>query len=393
MDITPSPEETSQSQLLANRISQEIKAQGGQISFAKYMEMALYTPGLGYYAAGKTKLGTAGDFTTAPELSPLFGQTIVETILPIFAALRETAAPLQILEFGAGSGALAESVLDGLKIAGISIDSYNILDLSADLITRQKERLKGRSEKITWLNELPTNFVGIILANEVIDAMPIDMVTLRNGRWYYRDVALDASSTETIRFTFCDGKQIDPALLPEVLQSPQLPPLPDGYITETHLNAQAWIRTLAKCLKQGALLTFDYGFPSHEYYHPQRTQGTFMGHYRHHAIQDPFFYPGICDLTAHVEWTSLANTAHDTGFTLLGYTNQASYLLDAGISQLTLTIADPSDAIKFMPLSNALQKLLSEAEMGELFKVMCLGMDLPFTEGELPGFRGRPRAL
>ena len=390
MDITPSLEETSQSQLLAHKISQEIKAQAGQIPFAKYMEMALYTPGLGYYSSGKTKLGTAGDFTTAPEISPLFGYTLVETLIPIFNELEKTGAPLQILEFGAGSGALAESVLDGLHQAGISIDAYNILDLSADLSKRQQERLSNRKENIHWLNQLPTDFVGIILANEVLDAMPIDIVTLKNGAWYYRDVTIDPSSTKDIRFMFCDGEKIKTSLLPESLQKQSLL---DGYTTEIHQNAQGWIASLATCLKKGALLTFDYGFPGHEYYHPQRTQGTLMGHYRHHAIQDPFFYPGICDLTAHVEWSSIANSAHTAGFNLLGYTNQASYLLDAGISQLMLALADPSDTLKFIPISNALQKLLSEAEMGELFKVMCLGIDLPFSEGDLPGFRGRPRAL
>ncbi len=389
MDITPSLEETSQSQLLAQQISQEINAQGGQISFAKYMEMALYMPGLGYYAAGKTKLGATGDFTTAPELSPLFGHTITRTLAPILEEITKTNAPLQILEFGAGSGALAESILDGLKQAGISIDTYNILDLSADLITRQKERLSNRTENICWLNALPKDFVGVILANEVLDAMPIDVVTIKNGEWHYRDVTIN-SSTENIQFSFCDGKKIDSSLLPDSLKSQ---PVSEGYTTEIHLSAQAWIRSLAKCLKKGALLTFDYGFPGHEYYHPQRNQGTCMAHYRHHALQDPFFYPGICDLTAHVEWSSIANTAHEAGFNLLGFTNQASYLLDAGISQLMLNFADPSDALKFMPVSNALQKLLSEAEMGELFKVMCLGINLPFSEGDLPGFRGRPRAL
>lgn len=390
MDITPSPEETSQSQLLADKIFQEIRAQDGQISFAKYMEMALYTPGLGYYSAGKTKLGKAGDFTTAPELSPLFGRTIVNTLAPILDELKKSGSPLQILEFGAGSGALAESILEGLKHAGITIDVYNILDLSADLIARQKERLANRSERIQWLNELPNNFVGIILANEVMDAMPVDIVTLKNGEWHYKDVTIKSAQAETTQLSFCSGKKVDSALLPKALLSQSFA---DGYTTEIHLNAQAWIRSLATCVKKGALLTFDYGFPSHEYYHPQRNQGTLIGHYRHHTIQDPFFYPGICDLTAHVEWSSIADTAHDAGFNLLGYANQAGYLLDAGISQLILDIADPSDAVKFMPISNALQKLLSEAEMGELFKVMCLGMNLSFSEGDLPGFRARPRAL
>ena len=150
---------------------------------------------------------------------------------------------------------------------------------------------------------------------------------------------------------------------------------------------------MAQVLNQGVLLTIDYGFPEQEYYHPQRHQGTVMGHYAHHAIQNPFFHPGLCDLTAHVEWSSIAKEAIQEGMTLLGYTSQASYLLDAGITELLLDQMNPSDRQQFMPVTNAVQKLLSEAEMGELFKVMCLGKDMPFQEGELPGFRSRPRAL
>jgi SAM-dependent MidA family methyltransferase len=259
------------------------------------------------------------------------------------------------------------------------------------LIDRQKNRLSNRVENIRWLTELPTNFTGVILANEVLDAMPVDVVILKNGHWQYSNVKISPnSSEENIQFSFCDGPLINEEILPKSLQAKNFA---NGYTTEIHLNAQGWIASLAKCIEKGALLTFDYGFPEHEYYHPQRHQGTLMGHFRHHAIQDPFFYPGLCDLTAHVEWSTLACVAHEANLTLLGYTNQASYLLDAGIGKLMLSAADPNDPIKFMPTSNALQKLLSEAEMGELFKVMCLGKNLPFTEGDLPGFQGRPRLL
>jgi SAM-dependent MidA family methyltransferase len=391
MDINPSAEETSHSQLLANKIQAEILANNGQISFAKYMEMALYTPGLGYYAAGSIKLGSQGDFVTAPEISPLFGATIVQTILPALTHLQEESLPLQILEFGAGSGALAESVLDGLQRLGLKIDSYNILDLSADLIDRQKQRLFQRPEKINWLSELPENFIGIILANEVLDAMPIDLIVQRNGAWHYKNVGFAKTEQNTSeQFVFCDGLRVEDSLLPTQLQKEDFP---EGYTTEIHSNGNAWINSLAELLKKGLLLTFDYGFPAHEYYHLQRGQGTLMGHYRHHAIQDPFFYPGLCDLTAHVEWSTITQSAIDHGFDFLGYTSQASYLLKAGIGELALTYADPRDAVSFMPISNGLQKLLSEAEMGELFKALCLGKDMPFSEGDLPGFRSKPRAL
>ncbi len=390
MDITPSTEETLHSQLLAQKIHQEIIANNGAIPFSKYMEMALYAPGLGYYAAGRTKLGQRGDFTTAPEISPLFGATITQSLLPAIDELKAKRQPINILEFGAGSGALAESILNTLNNEGVSIDSYNILDLSADLIERQKNRLAGRAEKIQWLTELPQKFTGVILANEVLDAMPIELVTYIDGAWQYKDVCSNKNSDDSITFTFCPGQKVPEELIPNYLQTANLL---NGYTTELHPQSQAWIRALGQCLDQGMFLTFDYGFPEREYYHSQRGQGTLIGHYRHHTIQDPFYFPGLCDLTSHVNWTVIAETAIEHGFNFSGYTSQASYLMDAGIGQLLLNMADPRDIKNFMPLSNGIQKLLSEAEMGELFKVLCLTKKMSISESELPGFRSRPRAL
>ena len=391
MDINPSSEEASHSQTLARLIQKEIQAQNGQISFAKYMEMALYTPGLGYYAAGKNKFGSKGDFTTAPEISPLFGATIVQTLLPIIEYLQNLNQPVKILEFGAGTGALAEALLTELHRQNIEVDSYNILDLSVDLIERQKSRLAESFPMVTWINQLPKNFTGIILANEVLDAMPIELITYQNQRWVFKDVTLAKESTEdAISFRRCLGKEVSQAMLPEYLNQQSFE---NGYTTEINVNAKAWIKSISEILDAGILLIIDYGFPEHEYYHAQRNQGTVMGHYAHHAIQDPFFYPGLCDLTAHVDWTSIANTSINSGLSLLGFTSQASYLLDAGIGSLLIDKADPSNSAEFMPHSNAIQKLLSEAEMGELFKVICFGKDLPFEEGDLPGFRSRPRSL
>jgi SAM-dependent MidA family methyltransferase len=391
MDINPSIEEASHSQTLARLIQKEIQAQNGQISFAKYMEMALYTPGLGYYAAGKNKLGSKGDFTTAPEISPLFGATIVQTLLPIIEHLQSLNEPIKILEFGAGTGALAESILTELQSQGIAVDSYSILDLSADLIERQQSRLAQPFPMVTWIHQLPKNFTGIILANEVLDAMPIELITYQNQGWVFKDVTLTKESTEgAISFRHCLGKEVPQAILPECLNQQSFE---NGYTTEINLNAKAWTNSISEILDMGILLTIDYGFPEHEYYHAQRNQGTVMGHYAHHAIQDPFFYPGLCDLTAHVDWTSIANTGINAGLSFLGFTSQASYLLDASIGSLLMEKVDPSNSAEFMPHSNAIKKLLSEAEMGELFKVMCFGKGLPFEEGDLPGFRSRPRSL
>jgi SAM-dependent MidA family methyltransferase len=395
MDINPSIEEASHSQTLARLIQQEIQAQKGQISFAKYMEMALYAPGLGYYAAGKNKLGSKGDFTTAPEISPLFGATIVQTLLPIIEHLQHLNLPVKILEFGAGTGALAEAILIELQSQGIAVDSYSILDLSADLIERQQSRLAQAFPMVNWINQLPKNFTGIILANEVLDAMPIELITYQDQQWLFKDVTLITGSTEgasedTIGFRHCLGKVVPETMLPEYLRQQSFE---NGYTTEININAKAWVNSISEILDMGMVLTIDYGFPEHEYYHQQRNQGTVMGHYAHHAVQDPFFYPGLCDLTAHVDWTSIANTGINAGLSLLGFTSQASYLLDAGIGSLLMEKVDPSNSAEFMPHSNAIQKLLSEAEMGELFKVMCFGKGLPFEEGDLPGFRSRPRSL
>jgi SAM-dependent MidA family methyltransferase len=391
MDITPSIEETSHSQTLTSLIQKEIESNKGQISFAKYMEMALYTPGFGYYAAGKTKFGSQGDFITAPEISPFFGATIVQSLKPILNYFQEQKIPLDILEFGAGTGALAESILNELARNSIQINSYKILDLSADLIQRQQDRLNPQFKNVEWLTALPKQFDGILLANEVLDAMPIELITFVKQQWHYQDVKTRSHSNLTdIPFEFSLGKPVPQEQLSPLLQESIFE---DGYTTELHPIANAWIKQLATVLNQGVLLAIDYGFPEQEYYHPQRHQGTVMGHYAHHAVQNPFFYPGLCDLTAHVEWSSIAQTASSEGMNLLGYTSQASYLLDAGITQLLLDQINPTDSQQFIPVSNAIQKLLSEAEMGELFKVMCLGKNMPFQEGELPGFRSRPRAL
>jgi SAM-dependent MidA family methyltransferase len=385
MNLTPSSAELTQSEELSKVIRNAITQHGGKISFSKYMELALYTPNLGYYSGSASKLGTTGDFITAPEISPLFGVSITQTLLPILENLQKLGKPLEILEFGAGTGKLALSILDELQKLEFEIDSYKILDLSADLIERQKEFLSSRSENIQWLTALPNQFDGIILANEVLDAMPVDIISMIQGKWHYQCVTTNKNG-----FKFITSDEVPTSLIPNELLHISLP---DGFTTELHLNATGWIKSISTMLDTGALLAFDYGFPASEYYHPQRNQGTLMLHYRHHAVQDPFFLPGICDITAHVDWSGIANAAHTHKMNLLGYTNQAAYLLDAGIGELALRDANPNEVDSFLKISNNLQKLLSEAEMGELFKVMCLGKNLGFGEGELPGFRGRPRAL
>jgi SAM-dependent MidA family methyltransferase len=394
MDITLTSLETAHTELLSQKIMAEIASNGGWIPFSRYMEMALYEPGMGYYSAGAHKLGAGGDFTTAPELSPLFGAAIVETLLPILEGLQVQGLPTQILEFGAGTGKLAESILTRLHDLGFSLDHYDIIEISADLAQRQEERLKQLTEKLdlstqcNWLSSLPSDFKGIILANEVIDAIPCEAIIFQNGFWYQQGVAaIDGKLAWSI------GKPVEQSLLPETLLTGNFS---EGYVTELHAPANAWMRQVAKHLDTGLFLTFDYGFPESEYYHAQRLEGTLMAHHRHHAIQDPFHLPGLCDLTTHVEWSQIARSALEEEVDDVYLSNQASYLLDAGIGDIALEIGDPGNPETFLPISNSLQKLLSEAEMGELFKVFAFSKKISdvlpdYALEDLPGLRGRNR--
>lgn len=394
MDITLTSLEKEHSELLKAKIASEITSQGGWIPFSRYMEMALYEPGMGYYSAGAHKLGSGGDFTTAPELSPLFGAAICSTLIPVLDGLRANGLPTQILEFGAGTGKLATSILTRLQDLGFVLDRYDIIEISPDLAQRQQERMTKTIEQIhsrtqcEWLSEVPKNYKGIILANEVIDAIPCDMVIYQNGFWYWHGVAIENS-----QLIWKVGSPVDQKLLPKALLDGNFS---EGYITELHAPANAWMHHVAKQLHTGLFLSFDYGFPENEYYHPQRLQGTLMAHHRHHAIQDPFYLPGLCDLTTHVEWLQIAQSALAENADDVFLTNQAGYLLDAGIGDIALEIGDPSNPETFLPISNALQKLLSEAEMGELFKAFAFSKNLkPLLPGmalqDLPGLRGRNR--
>ncbi len=394
MDITLTSLETAHTELLSQKIMAEIASKGGWMPFSRYMEMALYEPSMGYYSAGSHKLGAGGDFTTAPELSPLFGAAIVETLLPILEGLKAQGLPAQIMEFGAGTGKLAESILTRLHDLDFDLDHYDIIEISPDLAQRQEERLKQVIEKLAlstqchWLSSLPNNFKGIILANEVIDAIPCDAIIFQNGFWYQQGVAVIDG-----KLAWSTGQPVEQSLLPETLLTGNFS---EGYVTELHAPANAWMRHVAKQLDTGLFLTFDYGFPESEYYHAQRLEGTLMAHHRHHAIQDPFHLPGLCDLTTHVEWSQIALSALEEKVDDVYLSNQASYLLDAGIGDIALEIGDPGNPEIFLPISNSLQKLLSEAEMGELFKVFAFSKKLSdvlpdHVLEDLPGLRGRNR--
>lgn len=390
MDITLTKAEKEHGGALCAEIALEIASRGGWIPFSRYMEMALYQPGKGYYSAGAHKLGAGGDFTTAPEISPFFGMALTNTILPILETFRAQGKPTRILEFGAGTGKLATSILSRLKDLDFSLDHYSILEIAPDLAERQRtllQKTKGDLQcatTIDWLSELPIHFEGVILANEVLDAIPCEQIVYQNESWHWQGVVIKNGV-----FALEIGPAVDPGLLPDHLLKHSFP---NGYTTEINPQSVAWLTALTHALTSGLFITLDYGFPETEFFHPQRGQGTLMAHHRHHTITDPLYLPGLCDLTSHVEWSSLAKAALAAGANEVYLNNQGNFLLEAGIGDLVLEQMDPANATAFLPVSNALQKLLSEAEMGELFKVFAFTKNLPEPSlDRLPGLGGRNR--
>lgn len=325
------------------RIASEIAAHGGWISFARYMELALHEPGLGYYAAGARKFGSGGDFVTAPELGSLFGRTLA----------RQLSAFPRILEVGAGSGALAEVLLNELDC------EYWILETSTELRDRQRQRL---GDKVRFLDSLPARFSGAIVANEVVDAMPVHAVAWRETGLRERGVSLQDGTLQWKEREATGG-------LRNAAQEIQVP-VP--YESEINLAGRAWMRTLAEHLDAGAIFIIDYGFPRAEYYHPQRSMGTLMCHHRHRSHGDVFLEPGAQDITAHVDFSALAQAAREAGLDVLGYATQAQFLVNCGITDV-LAEANVENALHYAPIAAQAQKLLSPAEMGELFKVLAVG--------------------
>ena len=364
----PSSDACEHSAKLIAEIAHELKAQGNWISFARFMELALYAPGLGYYAAGARKFGAAGDFVTAPEMTALFGRALARQVAQIMAA----SAPV-ILEVGAGSGRLAADILLELEALQQLPETYSILDLSADLRARQHATVLAAAphllSRVQWIDCLPERFSGVVLANELLDAMPAHCVAWRDGGIVERGVALD----ENGRFTWNERPAVG-ALLTAAEEIGRQCELPTGFESEISLANRAWAAEWGHRLKCGALLLLDYGFPRREYYHAQREHGTLMCHYRHHSHGDPFYLPGLQDVTVHVDFTAIIAAAHAAGLALLGYTSQGQFLLNCGI--LDLLGANPSGTPDYIRATGAVNKLLMPHEMGELFKVIAMGRGL-----------------
>jgi len=371
---SPGPDAIEHSERVAALVAADIERAGGWIPFDAYLQRVLYEPQLGYYASGIRKFGKAsagGDFVTAPEISPLFAQALAEQLAQLFQQV-----PARIVEFGAGSGVLARDLLAALAHRGIARESYFIVEVSADLIERQQRQLANAP--VRWLAEPPREFEGVMLANEVLDVMPFKLFFKRNGVILERGVVLQDRARGS--FAFAERACGDDLAAAVAAIESQHGGLPDGYASEINLLAESWMRSASRWLKRGALLVIDYGFPQREYYHPQRLMGTMMCHFRHHAHTDPLWMPGLNDVTAHVDFSAIADAAHGAGFDIHGYTSQAHFLLNCGVLQHLAANYTPQQ-------SGALQRLVSEAEMGELLKVLCVGrgVDAPligFARGD-----------
>ncbi|MDR2207945.1 MAG: SAM-dependent methyltransferase [Azoarcus sp.] len=386
----PDADALEQSSRLVSLIEHEIAAAGGWITFHRYMELALYAPSVGYYGSGAQKFGKGGDFITAPELTPLFGQTLAAQV----AEIMRMSHPC-VIEAGAGSGVLAADLLRELERLDCLPESYGILELSAQLRARQQQTLAALGPKlfsrVVWLDVPPETFSGVLVGNEVLDAIPAHLIVRRGGELFERGVVCSGAGA----FGWADRPARG-----AVLKAAQGLPLPgedgdvevndrsasqsdDGeYVTEINLAAAAWIADWAARLRHGAMLLFDYGYPREEYYLPSRTRGTLMCHYRHRAHEDPFLWPGLNDITSSVDFTAMAEAGFDAGLDVLGYTSQGQFLLNCGLIE-HIKGCETECSVASARASIAAQRLTQPCEMGELFKALALGRGI---DAPLMGF-------
>lgn len=340
------------------RIRNEI-ALAGPISFARFMELALYAPGLGYYVAGAKKLGRDGDFVTAPEISSLFSKCLANKCTEIISAQPKAS----ILELGAGSGVMAKDILNRLQELNMMPEHYLILEVSADLKQRQQDLLKKSHpdyfEKIIWLDQLPDNFSGIILANEVIDAMPVHRFKKINDEIW--EIKVDWKENQFVDVLVEAEENLKKTV--EKLN------VPNDYESEINLALAAWVAALSESLQQGEMVFIDYGFPAHEFYHPDRDRGTLMCHFKHQAHTNPYINVGVQDITTHVNFSAVVDAAQAAGCQIEAYDNQANFLVNYGLIELLQSQSTPDNQLE---LTQQVKLLTLPSEMGELFKVMVL---------------------
>ena len=376
----PLPDETGLaiSERLMKQVRRAIDQTPHGIPFDRFMEMALYAPGLGYYVAGSRKFGETGDFVTSPEVSPLFAQCMARQA----AEVLERLGAGEILEFGAGSGLLAADMLAELERLDRLPQRYAIVELSPELQSRQKETLQSRVphllDRVAWLPRLPDRFTGFVVANELLDAMPVSRFRIGAEGIEESFVIYGEQGLEE-RFFPAETPRLADAV--ERL-STSVGLLTEGYVSEISLRQSAWLTALAQSIRRGAVILVDYGYCAKEFYHPQRRRGTLMCHYRHRAHEDPFCWLGLQDITAHVDFTAAVRSAIASGFRLGGYTTQAHFLLANGLDAL-LADSDPADVARHMALMQGVKRLTLPSEMGERFKVLGL---LKGVEMTLQGF-------
>ena len=389
IDALPQPDETAKqrSRQLSDYIVDVCQKQGGSIAFSEYMQLALYQPGLGYYSGGLQKFGEAGDFITAPEISPLFSRCIARQLAQIFA----DSELLDVLEFGAGSGVMAADILLELEQLQALPAQYYIVELSAELRERQQRTIDTKAahllSKVRWLDALPQQRIdAVVIANEVLDAMPVECFRIN------RDCV------EQLRVIARNGElqaiylEADDAVVEQVrlIERRRGKAFEYGFSSEYNPAVHAWLSSLHQVLRSALVFIIDYGYPASEYYLDERSSGTLICHYQHRAHADPLWYPGLQDITAFVDFSAVADAAVAAGFDISGYTSQAMFLLGCGLADLHQSEWS-DDPRQQLLLAQQIKTLTLPSEMGERFKVMALGkaVDLPLIGFEMQDFRNR----
>lgn len=370
-----SVEEQQHSAAVASRLQEAIVAAGGGLSFERFMELALYAPGLGYYSAGSTKFGAAGDFVTAPEISDTFSRCVAAQCAEVLARSGTAGAGTEIMELGAGTGRMAAVILQALAAAGVLPDRYAILEVSADLAQRQRERMSALPaslrERVVWLDELPQRPInGVILANEVLDALPVQRFVLGAEGALELSVGVAPDGIGFVERAGAPAAALADAASAVLRELPE--PLPVGYSSEICLRVEPWISGVGACLGRGLMLLFDYGLPRSHYYHPQRVSGTLQCHFKQFAHDDPYINLGVQDITAWVDFTRVAEAGLAAGLDVAGFCTQAAFLLATGIDRLVAAAVGTVDQAR---LAGEARRLLMPGEMGESFKVMALTRD------------------
>jgi len=369
----PMPDEAAlrHSARVVAAVHEDIARAGGFIPLSRYLELVLYAPALGYYVAGSRKFGPDGDFVTGPELTPLYGFAMARQLETVLARTGTS----DIVELGAGSGALAAAVLTALAQRGALPSRYRILEVSPELRARQRSSIAAVAAaskvRIEWLDRLPPSIDGVLLMNEVLDAIAPCVIARRHGEWFERGVIAERDGLRLAERTLDDARI-------RALAAARFPVGID-YVSEINPAAEALVATIARRVGTGALLVIDYGFTRREYYHAQRSEGTLVGHYRHHVHADPLLWPGLSDLTAHVDFTAMADAAERAGLRIAGFATQASFLLGCGLLDLLANVG-ATDSLAYLRTASAVQTLVSPAEMGDLFKVLLVAR----SEADIP---------